>query len=373
MLAVIMLLLPALGQVPNISLSPLSIKATISGIVFLKQNTFRTRYTGNKYSAVDINGKLFLKKSELEKQKKIEGGGGGTKKRGSRKDATPINNVITEQISDNLSTLENGLSTDNKKLSTLKNYKVNKREVRQRLLGYMNTMNGKKELYFWTVTFPPTIEDSTAHRLLNIWFTSLRQQKMLRNYLWVAERQENGTVHFHIAIPHKMPVQRANAMMRGTLKNEIRKGRLDYSIHKAARYNGVDIAKNRNTGKVTNFAVKKGSKALVGYLTKYITKNDAVFSHLAWHNSRGFSSIFTGVTFSVPEFSKYGFSYNVKGYIPIFRMGRKMSEEEFANMVSAFGGFTNEYFTFLPWLNDPPALIIDHLYHVNSYLQEQLN
>src|ERR1700690_1178831 len=62
-------LTPALSSVPNISAQPLTIKATASGIVLLKENYFRTRYTGNKYFAVDINGRL-LKKAELIKELK---------------------------------------------------------------------------------------------------------------------------------------------------------------------------------------------------------------------------------------------------------------------------------------------------------------
>lgn len=363
---------PALGQVPNIALSPLCIKATISGIVILKQNTFRTRYTGNKNAIVDINGRLHLKRSDFKKLQASEGSGKIEPKKKPRVETQGVlMSLNTMQISENLSTPESGILTNKENLSTPRIYFIKKREVRQRLLGYINTQNGKKELYFWTITFPEGIPDATAYRLFNIWLTSLRQYKMLRNYLWVAERQENGTIHFHMAVPHKMYAPRANAMMRGTLKNEIRKGNIaGYSIFKAARYNGVDIAKNRATKRVTNFAVKKGARALAVYLTKYVTKNDTGFTHLAWHNSRGFSGIFTGVTFSFPEFSKFGFSYVVKGYIPLFRMGKRYSEEDFAKMALAFGGFSNEYFTFLPWQNDPPPLITSHLYQLNSFIQQ---
>lgn len=348
--------LPVLAPVPNIALDPLIIKANNFGVTVLKENTFVRRYVGNRYSAVDINGNLWLKKTELDKLTKGE--------RQKRFGVTPVkkkpriemqgfyNNLIIGnevQIYENLLTHYKTLYTLSGGLSTKKtaNYSINKREVRQRILGYINTHRGKKELYFWTVTFPPEVDDRTAYRLYNIWLTALRQRGMLREYIWIAERQENGTVHFHIAIPHKMPVQRANAMMRGTLKNAIKKGTLNYSLHKIARYNGVDIAKNRHTKRVTNFAVKKGTRALVTYLTKYVTKNNTEFLHLAWHNSRGYSSLFTGVTFSIPEFKSYGFPA----------------------MLNRAAKFETEFFTFVPWANGPPEIIMRHLYKINSYTQ----
>jgi hypothetical protein len=193
---------------------------------------------------------------------------------------------------------------------------------------------------------------------------------MLRDYLWVAERQDGkradgrpatNTIHYHIAIPHYMNVQRANAMMRGTLKNLAKAGAIPYSLHQPqiAKYNGVDIAKNRKTGRVVNFAVKKGSRALATYLTKYVTKNNAGvanekgeievpgFEHLAWHNSRGYSSLFTAVTFTIQEFKDLKFG-------------------PFLNRVRVF---EMNFAKFIPWLYGPPPLLTDHLYKLNSYIQ----
>ena len=174
--------LPALGKIPYSD--DLVVKATASGITFLKQNKFGKRYTGNKYSAVDRDGKLWLRASELlkylesiEKKRKylkelskyavqsandptvwywlsdrrpkkapVETGAGVKK----------LNHNGIMQISANLSTPRTGLLTVSNTLSTKRDreYRVHKREVRQRLLGFINTQKGKKELYFWTVTFP---------------------------------------------------------------------------------------------------------------------------------------------------------------------------------------------------------------------------
>jgi hypothetical protein len=326
----------------------LVIKTSVNGIVLLKQNRLKKRYTGNKYSAVDINGNLWLKAAELKKHL-----AGGNKKPPAKAGGKSCLGAPTrtDQNYDNLSTTDKNLSPGSPKLSTERRYFIHKREVRQRILGYLNTIRGKKELYFWTVSFPEKTTDAVGYQMFNIWLTALRQYRMLKNYLWVAERQQNGTLHFHIAIPHKMPVKRANAMMQGTLKTFSGRGLIPFTVHQCRRYNGVDIAKNRKTRRVTNFAIKKGARALGQYLTKYVTKNDTGFTHLAWHNSRGYSSIFTGLAFTVPEFQSHGFH---------FALDRAKR-------------FDNEYFTFIPWLSDPPPKITEHLYQLNSFIQSLLN
>ena len=148
-----------------------------------------------------------------------------------------------------------------------------------------------------------------------------------------------------------MPVKRANAMMAGTLRTFAKRGLIPFNVYQCKKYNGVDIAKNRNTKRVVNFAIKKGARALATYLSKYATKNNGTFSNLAWHNSRGYSSIFTGVTFTIPEFISYGFNLQI---------------DRVKRLDAAF-------FTFIPWANGPPPIITDHLFKINSYLQAVLN
>lgn len=334
-----------LASVPTSISDPLLIKATTSGIVYLKDGRFRSRYTGNKFSAVDINGNLWIKSAELRKHLRPEG---QTVKRKSPVETGLGTNklqLIESQISENLSTIpvENASHFE----IPPKSYTVNKKEVRQRILGYINTQKGKKHLYFWTVTFPPGITDAMAYKIYNNWLTQLRNYGMLKEYIWVAERQENGTIHFHIAIPHVMYAPRANAMMAGILKGYAKRGEIPFSPYKFKKYNGVDIAKNRKTKRVTNFAIKKGTMALVGYLTKYLTKNDGTFEHLAWHNSRGYSCLFTGVTFTIAEFKNAGLNQ---------RLDRRKA-------------FEGEFFVFIPWFGEPPDLLISHLYELNTCLQ----
>jgi hypothetical protein len=132
-----------------------------------------------------------------------------------------------------------------------------------------------------------------------------------------------------------------------------------YYLPSIAKYNGVDICKHRATRKPINFAVKKGARSLAHYLTKYVTKNDAGqlndageliepgFEHLAWHCSRGFSRLFTAITCTLTEFKQAGLG----GYLNRVRI------------------FNLEYVTFIPWLYGPPPLLLEHLYKLNSHIQ----
>ena len=360
----------------------LVLKLTPTGVTFLHERRFKERYKGSQTCSVDINGNLWLSAKELQEESKKPDKDIGKKK----KVRTPPNlqklllfetsepdRYITGSgaISQEIGTQEN-FSPDcdqiSAKKSRKKSYRVNKAKVRSRIITYINTQKGKKNLFFWTVTFPAHTPDDTCYQAFNTWLTALRQRGMLKDYLWIAERQTGerlkdekeatNTIHFHMAIPHYMNVQRANAMMRGTLKNLAKEGLMPgavcsgktgdtYFLPCVAKYNGVDICKHRKTKRIINFAIKKGSVALANYLTKYVTKNDSEFPKLAFHNSRGFSCLFTAVTFTLTEFKNLGFG-------------------AFLNRVRVF---KMNFATFVPWLYGPPPLLEQHLYQLNSLIQ----
>lgn len=350
---------PKLAPVPSTIQNPLTRKATLTGITYLKQGKYGSRYLGNKHYAVDINGNL-LPAAELKKIIQKSKPPAPKRKAPVETGAGTKNFRIPEplQISCNPGSLPNLADTPAPETSQMqRGYKIKKSLVRHRLLNYINSQNGKKQLFFFTVTFPMGTADDVAYKIFNIWLTSLRKYKMLKNYLWVAERQgekskiNNTTIHFHIAVPHFMSVQKANAMMAGTLKTFAKRGEIPCSVYACRKYNGVDIAKHRNTKRVINFAIKKGGRALGNYLTKYVTKNDSTFTHLAWHNSRGFSSVFTGVTFNKDEFQKNCLWKHL----------------DFSKK------FENEWIVFFPWKFNPPPLLTTHIDQLNSFIQSQLN
>jgi hypothetical protein len=230
-------------------------------------------------------------------------------------------------------------------------YKVDKREVSHRIRNYLNQMSGEKMLYFWTVTFPIKTPDDTAYILLNKWLTRLRQEKMLREYLWIAERQENGTIHFHMVLNQKMNVQKANKFMRASILHSINKGEIQYSRIDAIRYNGVDICKDRKSRRVTNFAKKKREKSLSNYLTKYVTKNDGRFLHLAWHSSRGYSNLITAVRFTWEEYSKGNTE----------------------NLLDNSKEIVHEFYTFRRWKTSPPKDLLMYLGLLNASIQKKFS
>lgn len=293
----------------------MTIKAGLSGITFLHQNRYKKRYLGSKVYDVLPNGVLAKKEGQVK---------------------TSPGNMKKLEIKDTVSE------------TTERLYSVNKSEIRRRLLTFVSCMPEKmRELYFWTISFPKGIEDNIAFRIFNTWLTKLRQRNLLKNYLWVAERQKNGTIHFHLAIPQKLSVRFANHEMMVCICSAARNGEINKSVAECKRYNGVDIAKDRFSRRVTNFAGKHRRKTLMKYLTKYVTKNNTKFSHLAWHNSRGFSSMFTGIAFTIDEFvNKYGFH----------------------EMLQKKSVCANEFFMFFPWLNDPPPQLVNELTKLNSFL-----
>lgn len=419
---------PALGEYPGVGNDDLVLKLTATGVTFLHERRYRSRYIGSTTSVVGICGEIWPLRSDyqkmqalkipsrlisysvdglhyLDKEKYIEA---TTPKKAKKKQPCPaaLNLLDSKHCGDSKDGLsetpgqiseENLISENNSTdfpSTTAKNvreksYKVHKQRVRHRILSYINTQKGKKELYFWTVSFPEGSSDDACYQAFNTWLTTLRRPQkgkkgeklkpMLKEYLWVAERQMGDkaapgkkptlTTHFHIAVPHYMDVQKANAAMRTILKNLAKKGLIpgsvcgkngdQYYLPSIARYNGVDICKHKKTRRVINFAIKKGARALGHYLTKYVTKNDAgvaddfgniaipAFTHLAWHNSRGFSCLFTAVAFSIAEFKKHAFGF-------------------FLNRTKAR---TMEFATFVPWLFGPPPLLMNHLYQLNSFMQ----
>lgn len=189
-------------------------------------------------------------------------------------------------------------------------HRVNKKEVRRRITGMINAQRhgrGTPTLFFFTVSFPPCINDKIGFQLLNTWLTRIRKWRKKVSYLWVAERQQNGTIHFHIAVPHLLNVVWINRFMRAAIITQIKKGKIDWNIHAAKKYNGVDIAGKRFkvNGKwkkqTTNFALENKGGSLANYLSKYVTKNDSGFEFSAWRCSWDFSALVHTVNVSGQE------------------------------------------------------------------------
>lgn len=347
--------IPTFASVPRSE--KLDYKVTLSGALRINQGRFMSRYTGNEKYAVDINGEL---KEAKELKKELAA---SRKDKRPKKKAAPVETgampndltIFTEQISENLSTLQPELPTDTPELSTEKPrfYKIHKKKVRERIQNFVNTRYGHYELYLWTISFPKDTPDAICFQALQTWLTTQRMKNRLHEYIWIAERQPNtNTVHFHIAVPHYMDVQRANRAMKVTLINLCKDGKMPCTARFIGeKYNGVDIQKRKDrhgNKRITNFAEKRGSKALSNYLSKYVSKNDAEFEHLAWHNSRAFSCLFTGCALTEADFE---------------------DRHQFHLYLNQFRVLVSEWAVWGPWAKGPPEKLTAALYEINSYVQ----
>ena len=278
----------------------------LTGITQLKSTTFKSRFTGSKRYIVDRDGKL-LPKYKPPKQ---------------------ISKAKSEP----------------KK----KKYSINKTRIKKKQHYCIKTQKHTTKLFSTITTSLYNTPHNLAYSLLNSWLTTMRTAQHLKNYLWVAERQQNSTIHFHIAHIENLQIMFANGVMKNLLHFYIRKQKLSWSHLSANRYNGVDIAKNRKTGKVTNFASSKCGRNLSSYLTKYISKSDTKFERQAWQCSKSVSGLFTHYTMTVSEFED------------IFLEYIDISE---CLIVS-------DFFNFFRWAKAPPPLIRQLLCDINNSLQQ---
>ena len=151
----------------------------------------------------------------------------------------------------------------------------------------------RKFLAFYSISFPNGLSDNHAYTVFNIWLTRCRKAGGLNTYLWVAERQKNGTIHFHLLTNDHMPIVTVNGYMAVALATVKKKGVEALQSINPEKYNGVDVK-----------IVKGTRKSLVSYLVKYISKNEIEFYRLPWHCSRDVSRLFTAMNFDDSEMDK---------------------------------------------------------------------
>lgn len=375
------LTLPELPRFSAIPKEQLNCIVSPSGITWLAKSKFKSAYMGSQVHAVDCHGIPWRKKKSL----RLVMSGEPVKKKeapvetGADNKENQLSDITRLQISNYLSTLDNPGGIVIQELSTgPRQYKIKKSLVRNRILAYTNSKKGRAKLYFFTVTFPKGMPDGLGYRCLNTWLTALRRENMIREYLWVAERQpETGTIHFHIAVPHYMDVVKTNGIMRRILRNYAKEKVIPFPPSQFGRnekgkekYNGVDIQGTWASGKKyvgpktpTNFADKKKAKQLTFYLTKYITKNNETFEHLAWHNSRGFSAVFFSVALSREQVTKSGLAYFL---VPMH------SEKIFTRYSDELGtdGKPELDMCFIPWRRDAPEKFWVAINKVNDFFQD---
>lgn len=220
---------------------------------------------------------------------------------------------------------------------TKKTYKLKKTKIRNKILNFFALNASKKFCAFYSISFPLNINDDLAYQIFNTWLTRCRKDLGLKSYIWVAERQKNGTLHFHLLTNNFMPIKYANEYMRTALLTQYEKGNLEYSLYKLKKYNGVDVdnlyKSKRHKNKNNRVSKQEAQKKLSAYLTKYVSKNDTSSSRLPWHCSRDISALFIKINYvDVSENEIFQLIYDNPEAVSTYK-------EDF---------FTMHYFKFIP-------------------------
>ena len=201
-----------------------------------------------------------------------------------------------------------------------KTYKINKSKVRKRIISLCRLNQSKNFLAFYSISFPLKAPDVTIYEIFNKWLTNCRTRYGLTTYVWVAERQKNGTLHFHILTNSRMDISKVNRAMANSINTSVLQGKLTWGQSSITLYNGVDVdsiqhpkrRQNENRDQYRRrlreqkkHTIRERVNFAVKYMTKYMTKSDEVFTHLPFHCSRDISQLFTTIVLSDQDFQQY--------------------------------------------------------------------
>lgn len=144
----------------------------------------------------------------------------------------------------------------------------------KRKLWLMSLIPSIKRIYMLTITFPICTKDDTAHKMLNSFLTNMKKQGYFKTYIWVSERQGNGTIHFHFFITQHTPAEKIQSAMSSTLTTAYRNNISTYPSSLCSNYQGFFFSRNRN-GRIVDIkkADKNTRKRITTYLAKYLAKD----------------------------------------------------------------------------------------------------
>lgn len=134
------------------------------------------------------------------------------------------------------------------------------KKVHERVFGKTITFKTS----FITLTLPSTQihkDSEIINRCLNSFLNECRQFHNLKNYVWRAERQKNGNIHFHILIDRFIPFY------------EI-KNRWNRIINKLGYVDKFQEKNGNKTPNSTDVHSTRKVKNIKAYLTKYMCKED---------------------------------------------------------------------------------------------------
>lgn len=171
-------------------------------------------------------------------------------------------------------------------------WKLNRKELFRRAYAYASLNESFRFLAFYSVSFPAGIDEAVICRLWNKILTRWRRDCGLRSYIWVAERQKNGTRHYHLLTNNWMRIQDTNKIAAVAIDGEVHAGAATWGDSSLSLYNGVDVKRVKPKrdgigGSMTSSVVRQVTR----YLTKYISKSENESEFRLWHCSRNVSAL----------------------------------------------------------------------------------
>lgn len=213
-----------------------------------------------------------------------------------------------------------------KKLVRGSGVRVRKNLLKNRCDAFSRLSDSQRFLAFYTISFPAHFSDESAMKCLNKWLTRVRKWRRKFPYLWVAERQKNGTIHFHLLTNVFLPIKTTNRLMAIAIRNEL-KDQPNSKVHfNAGKYNGVDVTRVRSP------------KHVNAYVAKYLTKDLAERINQKWHCSRLFARL--SVSLSVHQ-------ADIHHIISILHNHQLLESESII-------AISNPHFLYIPLKHGPP-------------------
>lgn len=184
----------------------------------------------------------------------------------------------------------------------------------------------KNNFSLQTLTMIAPCTDFAAVKCLNKYLTVLRKKDGLFNYVWVAEKQNNGNIHFHMIIDKRFEISYINSLWvcqqyNSGIINEEQKlkfyNETGLTFKKAHKLGGEYYKKVQQYLNPVDVKKVKTIDGMSQYLTNYVIKNESKLSCNIWHSSRNVSKLFTKQLISKKTFEKtcsiLNRTYNKKG------------------------------------------------------------
>lgn len=222
------------------------------------------------------------------------------------------------------------------------NYSLNKSKLRKKLNSYSYLYQSKRFLAFYSISFPSNLSDGKCYQILNTCLTRIRKWRKKFSYIWVAERQKNGTIHFHMITNCYLQIRIVNAFFATAIENALLDGWDTEVRYEKERYNGVDVKRVWNV------------KGLRSYMSKYITKNNTKSNYLLWNCSSDVSALFTSMKVDSESIYKY------------FRYAEVDNIEDFHNKAIYLSSFAD----YIQFKVTPPSRFMESMHSVNQHIAD---